>query len=633
MGANEEVMKMVEGGYEIPFSCDRADVPTFHAASNGIGCNHYDAWLRTAIAEAVAVGAVSEVAQRPHVVARVDVIPKSTPGKYRIIVDLRCLNDRVLRRLFKYEHFGSFRSSIHENDWMFAFDLESGYYHLDVAPADRTFLGFRLFGRYYVWNVLPFGLRDACYAFTLLMSVPVNFLRSLGQRLMAYLDDFFFVNAVRDPAIVARARRVFESLGFLLNVDKSVFVQTQSLVSLGYVVDTIRMRFYLKQERIAKFVAAANVVLASCEADGLAGARDVARVVGHIASASLVFGRQGTLNSRYITNVIAVPARTRCWSMRLTVDPTALAELVAWCARVQGEEAFSLIKAPRLPPADIKFASDAGASGWGGHVEGSALTEAAHGDFTIDQTQQSSTVREFLAVLGVLQAYASLIEDGFVVDIQVDSLCAAQAHAKGGSLSRHASGRLMVHELILEIEAFCDAKAVSLTLVWVPRAENQRADDESKIVDVYNYALCSAQFADLASFWGPFDVDRFASASNALLPVFNSRWACPGSAGVDAFRAFWGGDVNNWFHPPVPLIALVLDKMRSDRAVGSILVPFTPSAVWWPLLHPLDGSPSPVLEWYGYEPTRFVSYEQNTRASRGLTPWSSLAFRLDFRFG
>mmetsp|Transcript_8328 Transcript_8328/g.29419 ORF Transcript_8328/g.29419 Transcript_8328/m.29419 type:complete len:168 (-) Transcript_8328:3139-3642(-) len=157
MGANEEVMKMVEDGYEIPFSCDRADVPTFHAASNGIGCNHYDAWLRTAIAEAVAVGAVSEVAQRPHVVARVDVIPKSTPGKYRIIVDLRCLNDRVLRRLFKYEHFGSFRSSIHENDWMFAFDLESGYYHLDVAPADRTFLGFRLFGRYYVWNVLPLG--------------------------------------------------------------------------------------------------------------------------------------------------------------------------------------------------------------------------------------------------------------------------------------------------------------------------------------------------------------------------------------------------------------------------------------------------------------------------------------------
>lgn len=634
MGANEEVMRMVESGYTIPFIGDRDKVPSFHAKGNGVGCDVHDAWLRKAIAEAEAVGAVSKVDERPHVVARVDVIPKATPGKFRIIVDLRCLNDFVLRRLFKYETLGTFRSMIHEGDYMFSFDLESGYYHLDVAPADRTFLGFMLFGRYYVWDVLPFGLRDACYAFTLLMSVPVNYLRGRGQRLLPYLDDFWFFNGVYDLKIVAFARHVFESLGFLLNEDKSVFVPALRLVGLGYVVDTILMRFSLKPERIAKFVAAAETVLASCEALGIVGARDVARVVGHIASASLVFGRRGTLNSRYITVAIAVPARLRRWSMRVKMCPTALAELRTWCESVQVVGLFSLIKSARRPPASIKLASDAGADAWGGHVEGSPLSEAAHGDFNGAQKLLSSTYRELVGVLGTLQAYVAVLDYGSVVDIQVDSLCAAQAHAKGGSLSRHESGRLLNHELILAIEVFCAAKAISLALVWVPRAANQRADDESKLVDVYNYALCRAQFDCLAAYWGPYAVDRFASSANALLPVFNSRWACPGSAGVDAFRAFWGGGIINWFHPPVPLIGLVLDKMRLDRAVGTILVPFTPYSAWWPLLHPSDGSPSPVLEWYSFEPTTyFVSFEAHTRASRGLAPWASLAFRLDFRSG
>ena len=31
-----------------------------------------------------------------------------------------------------------------------------------------------------------------------------------------------------------------------------------------------------------------------------------------------------------------------------------------------------------------------------------------------------------------------------------------------------------------------------------------------------------------------FDTDRFASETNALAERFNSRWACPGTAGVDA---------------------------------------------------------------------------------------------------
>jgi hypothetical protein len=414
-------------------------------------------------------------------------------------------------------------------------------------------------------------------------------------------------------------------------MDKSVFEKTQRIESLGYIADTVRMVFEIKQPRIDKFVAAAATVEAACELVGTAWAKDVACCVGHLASMSLVLGRSGTLSSRYITDAISDTARHGRWNTRIAVSAVARAELRAWVVRLRQGVSASIVPF-RRPPATTLLCSDAGAVGYGGHVVGAGGGVCAHDVFTAVQRTRSSTWRELFAVLATLKAFVDELVTGSAVDIQVDSLCAAQGHAKGGSLSRDTSGRLLNHELISAIEAFCASKAILLTLVWVPRAENQRADDESKIVDVFNYALCRAQFQSLSDHWGPFGVDRFASAANALLPVFHSRWACPGSSGVDAFRSNWGlGGVNNWLHPPTPLIASVLAKMRADRAIGTILVPWTSYATWWPLLYPSDGPPSPVLEWFSFSPTEFVEFEPNTRASGGRTPWSSCAFRLDFR--
>ena len=58
-------------------------------------------------------------------------------------------------------------------------------------------------------------------------------------------------------------------------------------------------------------------------------------------------------------------------------------------------------------------------------------------------------------------------------------------------------------------------------------------------------------FAHLDSIWGPHTVDRFANASNAHLPRFNSRFRVPGSE--DAFSVKWTGE-NNWLVPPVHCI-------------------------------------------------------------------------------
>jgi hypothetical protein len=52
----------------------------------------------------------------------------------------------------------------------------------------------------------------------------------------------------------------------------------------------------------------------------------------------------------------------------------------------------------------------------------------------------------------------------------------------------------------------------------------------------------------LLNVWGPHTIDRFASDYNTTC-VFNSKYWCPGTTGINAFDQHWGQE-NNWIVPP-----------------------------------------------------------------------------------
>ena len=78
-------------------------------------------------------------------------------------------------------------------DYLFSFDLKSGYHHVDVFELHRQFLGFQWevqgLPQFYFFTVLPFGLATACYAFTKLLRPLVEYWRKQGLRILLYLDD------------------------------------------------------------------------------------------------------------------------------------------------------------------------------------------------------------------------------------------------------------------------------------------------------------------------------------------------------------------------------------------------------------------------------------------------------------
>ena len=99
--------------------------------------------------------------------------------------------------------------------------------------------------------------------------------------------------------------------------------------------------------------------------------------------------------------------------------------------------------------------------------------------------------------------------------------------------------------------------------MWVPRDLNVRADFLSHAAEYpdHGYSLHQALFQMLDEEWGPHTVDRFATASNRLLPLFCSRFFHPEAMWTDSLSVSWAGEVN-WVFPPVELASPAISHLR-----------------------------------------------------------------------
>ena len=268
---------------------------------------------------------------------------------------------------------------------------------------------------------------------------------------------------------------------------------------------------------------------------------------------------------------------------------------------------------------------DASGFGWGGIGPGG---EQAHGYFTAEQRALSSGAREMIAISAAISSFLPVLRGHHVTLYKDSTNCEA--------ICDHGSRRAHLQKIAISVFNMCRAHDVDLKVVWVPREQNQLADALSKWVDTEDWMLRGELFQHLDRMWGPHTVDRFASDKNHLLPVFNSKFWCPGSAGVDAFALNWQG-ANNWCNPPFSLIGRVLTHMRMQGAVGTVIVPFWPKRPWWPLLEPRAGLWAPfVTAWWLFPNMQSVFLpgpDSGNTVGRGAPGWRVFALRVDFRPG
>lgn len=137
-------------------------------------------------------------------VSPLGVIPKSSPGEWRLIVDMsspesKSVNDGINRDVVSLsyvsvDNLAEVVCCLGRGTLLAKFDIKSAYRLVPVYPEDRLLLGMQWREQLYIDTVLPFGLRSAPKLFSAVADALQWIIRSRGPRLVFhYLDDFALV--------------------------------------------------------------------------------------------------------------------------------------------------------------------------------------------------------------------------------------------------------------------------------------------------------------------------------------------------------------------------------------------------------------------------------------------------------
>jgi len=535
----------------------------------------------------------------------------STPDdrKLRLIHDCRELNGYLKAMPFRMESLSDFLKCLRRGDRLVSADISSAYHHVSIGVGHCTYLGFELDGVYYVFRVLPFGLSPSAYVFCQFSGIAASILRQRRRvtALICYVDDFgASVGQTPEPGFgpaqepdAGSSQKpgdgdvivdVLELLGFLVNRAKSTTTPTLSLELLGFVINTDTMLLDVPQRRLDKLRRTASEVLGLCRGGGAVQARLLLRLVGQIWSMQLALGLVCRLRARYLMRCVREAQRVGDYGRAVAVDGKAQNEVELF--------AGSLAHVPRRPLhphlrwPDLVLESDASGRSAGARAftfDRQWSSEPIHRFFDERERGFSSTLREMLGYAHAFVVLARLYPARLrscLIEIVGDSAASARIFAKGGSQTADMdTDDLLLLEALLQILEAAAQAGCDVVFRWVQRSEIGAVDVLSKFRDAYDVGLCRRAFELVRERLGPLDIDRFAAAHNARCDVFNSLFACRGTAAVDALAQDWRHGGVSYVFAPFPLLDRVLDIVERDDALAVIVVPQRTWERYWVRLH------------------------------------------------
>lgn len=169
-------------------------------------------------------------------------LPKSD-RTFRFILNLKKLNEFIQTVHFKLEDGRTAMKLISRGDFFAKLDLENAYFLISVDEASSKYLTFIFQDQCFEFLCLPFGLNVAPHVFTKILRPVVSHLRDKEFTSVIYLDDILLTRSSRQMCAenVEASIRLLESLGFVINYDKSNLEPRQRIEFLGIVYDSRKM--------------------------------------------------------------------------------------------------------------------------------------------------------------------------------------------------------------------------------------------------------------------------------------------------------------------------------------------------------------------------------------------------------
>ena len=364
---------------------------------------------------------VIEIAiRKPMHLARLKIVPKPN-GDFRLILDVSKLNKFIKPLSYKLPKLSDLRAILPENAWLAKLDLKDAYHHIPIRKEFRPYLSFMWGSKVYWFRALPFGLSIAPAAFTGMMNPVHAAMRERGISAIAYLDDWLFWSHSRKECSKAidQATSIFESMGWLINFEKSQITPSQRLVWLGVEWDSTSLMMRLPEGKCSELKDKAI----SCLESEASSRRQIESLLGSMAFLAQ-FHEEAAFRKKCFSPILSEWPRNCSRDERIGLSESSKEPLNWWCGQANLEEWWPI----RKPEASEWIWADASTHGWGGHnVEGNWRV----GRWSEEEALLHINVLEIKAIHECVKA--SLIQDHSSVVAFTDNITALFAINKMGS--------------------------------------------------------------------------------------------------------------------------------------------------------------------------------------------------------
>ena len=503
-------------------------------------------------------GAIDHVEYSPKCISPIGVVPKKK-GTFRIITDLRRLNESFQPPKFSNEGIEDVIQMVKADDLAATLDLKNGFMHVPIHPDNRTFFGFHFMGKNYVWNVLPFGFNGSPYYFNKVVRAMVSYIRELGVRIVAYVDDILVLSssctAERDTAAVIR---ILKSLGWYINWDKSRVEPSCIVEYIGYRIDLAGdlPHISIPRQRIVK--------LKRDIQRALIGSQIKVKWLARIAGQCISMTRAVVPGKLLLRNVYRDISTKSSWSDSIILSDACKRDLNWWLFSIGHWN--GIVVTPKQIQAQIK--TDASGSGWGA-VYGSL---EASGHWTPSICKESINYKELLAVHCAVSSFGQHLR-GLNVQVLSDNITTvAYINHLGGPCKK-------ISDLMESLWLTAKELNITLTARHYAGKINVEADRLSRLAPNQEWSLNTKIFHFIDDAWGPHSIDRFASFTTALLPRYNSRYWDPSAEAVDGLAQDWSNE-NNFCNPPWRMLSDVVEKIAREAVTATVIAPMWRGRHW-----------------------------------------------------
>ena len=329
-------MNVLENG----LSLDLKEIPRKYAEGNNMSAVKNMGVLREKVQEWQEGGYVEKLKEPAwccnpmSVAAKYDPIKDET--KLRPCIDLsRHVNKCTKESHVKMDDLSLAKELISKNDFMASFDLANQFFHVKLNPADKKFFGFALPGKdgqmeYFQFTVMAYGFSPAVEVVTRLLKPVKAFLHELGIKLSIFVDD--------GRVSASTAEKTWEQFQFVLHVlqlcgwniqyKKTSTEASQRLLHLGFVTDSVEMRYFLPEEK-------ENVVLEMLDRtvqEAMDGRRiealELAKLLGKLNSMRRSHGPLMGVLSRSCQHTMGLAVLEKGWRCKLQLDYDSVKELM-----------------------------------------------------------------------------------------------------------------------------------------------------------------------------------------------------------------------------------------------------------------------------------------------------------------